>query len=136
MNLVDKATIDSLVVPIKQYKNNPKTKPNVVIFILESFAREYIGSFNKDLNIKNYKGYTPFVDSLAQHSLIFTNAYANGYKSIHGMSSVIAGVPSFKDAFTSSPYPKQKIESLVSILKVKVMTHLFFTEHQTVLWDF
>lgn len=126
VSLVDKATIDSLVVPIKQYKTNPKTKPNVVIFILESFAREYIGSFNKDLNIKNYKGYTPFVDSLAQHSLIFTNAYANGYKSIHGMSSVIAGVPSFKDAFTSSPYPKQKIESLVSILKSQGYDTSFF----------
>jgi len=33
------------------------------------------------------------------------------------MSSVIAGVPSFKEAFTSSPYPRQKIESLVSTLK-------------------
>ncbi|WP_460576278.1 LTA synthase family protein [Flavobacterium koreense] len=117
VNLVDKTTIDSLIVPIKHYKNNPKTKPNVVILILESYAKEYISAFNKDMNIRNYKGYSPFVDSLAQHSMIYTNGYANGYKSIHGMSSVIAGIPSFKDAFTSSPYPKQKIESLVSVLK-------------------
>lgn len=117
VNLVDKTTIDSLLVPIKHYKNNPKTKPNVVILILESYAKEYISAFNKDMNIRNYKGYSPFVDSLAQHSMIYTNGYANGYKSIHGMSSVIAGIPSFKDAFTSSPYPKQKIESLVSVLK-------------------
>lgn len=126
INLVDNATIDSLLVPIKHYKNNPKTKPNVVIFILESYAKEYISSFNKDMKIPNYKGYSPFVDSLAQHSLIFTNGYANGYKSIHGMSSVIAGIPSFKDAFTSSPYPKQKIESLVSILKGEGYDTSFF----------
>lgn len=126
VNLVDKTTIDSLLVPIKHYKNNPKTKPNVVILILESYAKEYISAFNRDMNIPNYRGYSPFVDSLAQHSMIYTNGYANGYKSIHGMSSVIAGIPSFKDAFTSSPYPKQKIESLVSVLKSEGYDTSFF----------
>lgn len=125
-NYLPKATVDSLLVPIKYYKNNPATKPNVVVFILESFAREYNGAFNKGTKIPGYEGYTPFVDSLAQHSLIFTNAYANGWKSIHGVSSVIAGIPSFKDAFTSSPYPKQKIESLVSTLKSEGYDTSFF----------
>ena len=126
VNFVNSITIDSLVQPIKQYKNNPKSKPNVVIFILESNAKEYFGSFNKDMKIPNYKGYTPFVDSLAQHSMIYTNAYANGYKSIHAMSSVLAGIPSFKDAFTSSPYPKQITESLVSTLKSEGYSTSFF----------
>jgi len=108
----------------------------VVIFILESYAKEYISSFNQDTKIPNYKGYSPFVDSLAQHSLIFTRGYANGYKSIHGMSSVLAGIPSFKDAFTSSPYPKQKIQSLVSILKSEGYDTSFFMVHLTVLWGF
>ena len=126
VNFVDQATIDSLIVPIKHYKNNPKTKPNIVIFILESNAKEYYGAFNKNSKIPNYKGYTPFVDSLAQHSMIYTNAYSNGYKSIHAMSSILAGIPSFKDAFTSSPYPKQKTESLVSTLKSEGYTTSFF----------
>ncbi len=126
VNFVSQATIDSLIVPIKQYKNNPKTKPNIVIFILESNAKEYYGAFNKESTIPNYKGYTPFVDSLAQHSMIYTNAYSNGYKSIHAMSSILAGIPSFKDAFTSSPYPKQKTESLVSTLKSEGYTTSFF----------
>ncbi|MFN3969642.1 LTA synthase family protein [Flavobacterium sp.] len=126
VNLLPKAQVDSLLVPIKQYKNNPSTKPNIVIFILESFGREYSGAFNKGTKIPDYEGYTPFVDSLAQHSLIFSNAYANGWKSIHGVSSIIAGVPSFKDAFTSSPYPKQKIESLVSTLESEGYDTSFF----------
>lgn len=117
VDLVDKNVIDTLLVPVKQYKNNPKTKPNIVVMILESYGREYISAFNKEMKIPNYVGYSPFVDSLAQHSMIYTNAYANGYKSIHGMSSIIAGIPSFENAFTSSPYSKQKIESLVSVLK-------------------
>ncbi len=126
VNFVSQSTIDTLIRPIKHYKNNPPTKPNIVIFILESNGREYFGSFNKDRNIPNYKGYTPFVDSLAQHSLIFTNAYSNGHKSIHAMSSILAGIPSFKDAFTSSPYPKQKTESLVSTLESEGYSTSFF----------
>jgi uncharacterized membrane protein len=68
--------------------------------------------------------------------LIFTNAYANGWKSIHGMSSVISGIPSFKDAFTSSPYPKQKIESLVSTLQSEGYDTSFFMAHQMAQWGF
>jgi phosphoglycerol transferase MdoB-like AlkP superfamily enzyme len=117
LNLVSNDRVNTEVRPFKQYQNNPQTRPNIVIFITESFGREYWGSFNRNTAIPNFVSYTPFLDSLSQESLIFTNAYCNGSKSIHGMSSVLAGIPSFKDAFTSSPYPKQKIQSLVSILK-------------------
>lgn len=123
---VNPQVINSLVQPIKTYHNNPETKPNVVVFILESYGREYIGALNKKAKIPNYKSHAPFLDSLSQHSMIFTNAYANGRQSIHGMSSVLAGIPAFKDAFTSSPYPKQKIESLVSTLKNEGYNTSFF----------
>lgn len=126
VNFVSQDIIEKEVKPIKQYSENPKTKPNIVLFILESFGREYVGAFNKHSPIENYEGFTPFLDSLAGHSFIFTNAYANGFKSIHGMSSVIAGIPSFKDAFTSSPYPNQEMESLVSILKKEGYDTSFF----------
>lgn len=116
VHFTDSITIKEMIKPYKQYQVNEKKKLNVVIIIIESFGREYLGAFNQNTNIKNYESYTPFIDSLAQHSLILDNAFSNGYKSIHGMSSVLAGIPSFKDAFTSSPYPNQKIESLVSIL--------------------
>ncbi|TXE10665.1 sulfatase-like hydrolase/transferase [Gelidibacter salicanalis] len=102
--------------PIKQYTTNPATKPNIIVIITESMGREYIGAFNEDSGIPNYESYTPFLDSLAQHSLIFPNAFANGAKSIHGMSSVLSGIPSFVDAFTSSSFSNQKIQSLVSIM--------------------
>lgn len=117
INLVTNEEINKYIKPIKQYSNNPQTKPNIVLIITESMGREYLGAFNKDYKIEDYKSYSPFIDSLAQHSMIYTNAFCNGSKSIHGMSSVIAGIPSFQDAFTSSPFPKQKIQSLVSTLK-------------------
>ncbi|WP_309641369.1 sulfatase-like hydrolase/transferase [Flavobacterium sp.] len=123
---VNEQVILEKVMPIKQYHNNPPTKPNVVVMILESNGREYYGAFNKKSNIKDFKSYTPFLDSLAQHSMIFTNAYTNGRQSIHGMSSILAGIPSFKDAFTSSPYPKQKIESIISTLEGEGYKTSFF----------
>ncbi|WP_300669268.1 alkaline phosphatase family protein [Soonwooa sp.] len=115
VHFVDQKFIDEEIKPYKEYDRVEDSKPNVVIFIVESFGKEYSGAFNKDTNIKNFVSYTPFVDSLAQHSLIFTNAYANGRQSIHGMSSVLAGIPSLTDAFTSSPYSNQKIQSIVSV---------------------
>lgn len=124
--MVSDAAVQKYVRPIKQYQNRPATKPNVIVLIMESNGREYFGSFNKNQNIPGYKSYTPFVDSLAQHSLIFTNAYANGFKSIHGMSSILAGVPSFKDAYTSSAFVKQKTQSLVSVLNDEGYDTSFF----------
>lgn len=107
--------IDQHVRPYKFYPREHSDKPNIVIFIVESLGKEYSGAFNKNTKIKDFVSYTPFIDSLATESLIFTEAYANGRQSIHGMSSVLAGIPSLKDAFTSSPYSNQKIQSIVSV---------------------
>ncbi len=115
VNFVDEKYIDENIHPYKLYQREVENRPNIVIFIVESFGREYSGAFNEDKNITDYVSYTPFVDSLAQHSLIFPNTFANGRQSIHGMSSVLAGIPSLKDAFTSSPYANQKIQSIVSV---------------------
>uniref|UniRef100_A0AAU6WN58 Sulfatase-like hydrolase/transferase n=1 Tax=Chryseobacterium endophyticum TaxID=1854762 RepID=A0AAU6WN58_9FLAO len=112
---VDQKFIDENIHPYKLYDRNVVDKPNIVIFIVESFGREYSGAFNKDKKIKDYVSYTPFIDSLANESLIFPNTFANGRQSIHGMSSVLAGIPSLTDAFTSSPYSNQKIQSIVSV---------------------
>ena len=123
---IPQSEIDRLTQPIKQYTKDVKTKPNIVVFITESFSREYMGAFNDPTQIPDYVSYTPFLDSLASKSLVFNNAFANGRKSIHGMSSVLAGIPSFKDAFTSSPYTKQNVESVVSVLNSEGYDTSFF----------
>lgn len=115
VHFVDEKYIEENVQPYKLYDRKVEKRPNIVIFIVESFGREYSGAFNKDKNIKDYISYTPFMDSLAGRSLIFPNTFANGRQSIHGMSSVLAGIPSLTDAFTGSPYSNQKIQSIVSV---------------------
>lgn len=115
-NWVSNEVINERIKPIKQYDRAINSKPNIVIFILESFGREYWGSMNEDKDIiPNFKSHTPFLDSLSTKGFVFDNAFANGRQSIHGMSSILSGIPSFKVAFTSSPYTKQPIESIVSI---------------------
>lgn len=115
VHFVDEKYIEDNVQPYKVYDRKVENRTNIVIFIVESFGREYSGAFNKDKNIKDYVSYTPFMDSLATQSLIFPNTFANGRQSIHGMSSVLAGIPSLTDAFTGSPYSNQKIQSIVSV---------------------
>lgn len=107
--------IDLQIFPFKQYHFQPKVRPNIVIIIVESLAREYSGAFNRDKNIAGYVSYTPFIDSLAQHSLVFPNSFGNGRQSIHAMSSILAGIPTLKDGFTGSPYANQKIQNIVSV---------------------
>lgn len=74
-------------------------KQNVVIFLLESFALEFMGAPNKQ------KGYTPFLDKISQQGLFFRNAFANGRRSIEGVSSIIAGIPAMmSEPFISSEF--------------------------------
>ncbi len=90
--------------------NNNK---NVVIIILESFSKEYIGYFNN-----NSKAFTPFLDSLFNQSLVFENSFANGKKSIESLPAILAGIPSLSETpYVLSKYSTNRIEGLPSILK-------------------
>ena len=98
----------------KHADSDSLTKKNVVILILESFSTEHIGALNKDVD--GYNGYTPFIDSLIEHSYASKYSYANGRKSISGMPSVLAGIPSLVTPFILSHYSGNKINSLASTL--------------------
>ena len=115
INTYSEDEIKKVIKPIKCYHKNDTIKPNIVLFILESMGREYWGSLNQKNNIDNFISYTPFLDSLSRESLIFPNFYANSRKSIHGMPAILAGIPSFETAYTSSAYSSQPVESVVSI---------------------
>lgn len=78
-------------------------KKNIVILIVESFGREYIGGFNKDFFGGKYKGYTPHVDKLIEKSLVFRYSFCNGRKSIDGMPSILCGIPRFGEPFILTP---------------------------------
>lgn len=99
-------------------------KYNVVIFILESWGREYVGFLNKD--IPEYSGYTPFIDSLMGQSLVFKYAYANGRKSIDAIPSVVAGIPYVKVPYVLSHYSSNNTCSLAKYLGLEGYYSAFF----------
>jgi len=101
-------------------------KLNVVLLILESFGKEHIGFFNKDLDNGTYKGYTPFLDSLIEQSYTFTRSYANGRKSIDALPSVITGIPSIGEPFVLSIYSGNKTTSLAKLLSDEGYETSFF----------
>ena len=106
--------------------DKPMTRENVVIIILESFGREYIGALNRDLDGGTYTGYTPFIDSLISVSLTYDVSLANGKKSIDAMPSILASIPSLETPYTISHYSNNQIEGLASLLKKKGYYTTFF----------
>ncbi|HSL87659.1 MAG TPA: LTA synthase family protein, partial [Bacteroidales bacterium] len=99
---------------------------NVVIIILESFAREYIGYLNPDLQEGRYEGYTPFIDSLLEVSLTFDVTIANGKKSIEAMPSILASIPSLETPYTISHYANNAINGMPQLLNRKGYYSAFF----------
>jgi phosphoglycerol transferase MdoB-like AlkP superfamily enzyme len=82
---------------------------NVVLISVESFSADFMTSFG------NTKHVTPFLDSLSKHSLLFTNLYATGTRTVRGLEALSLCVP---------PTPGQSIirrphnEHLFSLAKV------------------
>ena len=104
----------------------PQPGKNIVILIVESFGREYIGACNKWLEGGKYKGYTPFVDSLMQHSATFLYSYCNGRKSIDAMPSILSGIPMFVEPFFLTPASMNDVTSIAGELKDKGYYSAFF----------
>ena len=109
-------------------------KDNVVVIILESFSREFVGSLNKDINGGSYKGYTPFLDSLINESMVFSNAFANGHKSIDAIPSVTSSIPAW---YCHMSFPNDRVIKLTAwrvYYQNKDMKPPFFTGLPTDLW--
>ena len=99
---------------------------NVVIIIIESFGKEYIGALNHKNIGPNYKGYTPFTDSLLNHSLTFEYSFANGRKSIDAMPSVLSSIPMMIEPFILTPASMNDLTGIAKMLAGKGYHTAFF----------
>jgi phosphoglycerol transferase MdoB-like AlkP superfamily enzyme len=106
-------------------KTNPQNifpkNTNVVLVVLESFSNEFLNTTG------GRESYAPFLDSLLKESMYFVNGISNGKKSIEGIPSIIASVPSLMDnPFIGSNYETNQFESLPKILKKSGYSSYFF----------
>ena len=121
----DAKQLEQIYTPIHQPQcRHPFTKKNVVVIIIESFGREYIGTYNQDAG---YPSQTPFTDSLLAHgALTYRYSYCNGRKSIDGMPSILSSIPMFVEPFFLSPYSVNDVSGLADCLNGKGYETAFF----------
>lgn len=123
----DSSQLNSTYSPVHHRADSSAFRPdNVVVIILESFSREFVGYFNKEKKDSTYQGYTPFLDSLATKSLTFSYSFANGRKSIDAVPSVTCAIPSLGVPYVLTPFASNKVNSLASLLKTKGYYTSFF----------
>lgn len=111
--------LDTVFSPVHKGKNTSEgfKKDNVVIIVLESFTAEHSAFLNPGFDGSKYKGYTPFLDSLMKHSLVF-RGFANGEKSIDGIPAILSSIPSLMNSpYLISPYVSNNINSIAGILR-------------------
>lgn len=85
----DNARFESKEIPLSRaFESKQKPHYNIVIVLMESWGAEHLDGFTryKELNV------TPYFKKLSNESLKFTNFYANGYRSIYGITSVYTGI--------------------------------------------
>ena len=123
----DEAEMASVFTPIHVPNDSvPMTKKNVVVLIVESFGREYIGALNGTLENSRYRGYTPCVDSLIAKSITFSHSYCNGRKSIDGMPSILSSIPCFVEPFFLTPASMNHVSGIASLLAGEGYQTAFF----------
>ncbi len=95
---------------------------NVVLIVMESMGKEYIGHFNP-----KRKGHTPFLDSLLDQSFYCPNSFANGLRSTQGIAALAAGIPALmEDPLMFSAYQSNRINGIASLLGKKGYHSAFF----------
>ena len=67
--------------------SSTEIKKNVVLITLESYSAEFLKTYGNKQNI------TPFLDSLATKSLLFSNLYAVGNRTVRGLEAVTLCLP-------------------------------------------
>ena len=123
----DRREMESVYSPVHVPADTlPMTRKNVVVLIVESFGREYIGALNRTLEGGHYRGYTPFVDSLIARSITFKYSYCNGRKSIDGMPSILSSIPMFVEPFFLTPASMNHVGGMASLLAAEGYQTAFF----------
>ena len=102
-------------------------RKNVVIIILESFGKDYVGELDFIGPERNqYEILTPFIDFLSNVSLTFRNSFSNGRKSIDAMPSILSSIPHFVEPFFLTPSAMNDVSSIAGELGKEGYYSAFF----------
>jgi phosphoglycerol transferase MdoB-like AlkP superfamily enzyme len=95
---------------------------NIVVVLLESFGKEYTA-----LNHNYGPNYTPYLNELITKSVVCTDAYANGLKSMDVIPAIFCEIPKLSSrAYITSPNSLKPKSSLFNLLKPYGYSSSFF----------
>ena len=103
------STSDENTYPLLNEATFKKGTPDILIVIMESFARDIMPSMG------SYKDVAVCLDSIAQQSILFTRFYANSFRTDRGMVSILSGYPA-QPTTSIMRYPR-KTSQLPSIAR-------------------
>lgn len=88
-------------------------RPNIILIAIESFSADFLAAFGNKSNL------TPTYDSLANHSIFFTNLYATGTRTVRGMEALTLCVPPTPGNSIVRRPDNDHLFSIASILRQK-----------------
>lgn len=96
--------------------------PNIIIILMESMTICNTGLLTNS-------SLTPFLDSISQHSLFYTNVWSTGKHTSNGIFSTLYGYPSIWSQRSTSTSKKLSYCGLPGTLKQQGYYNIFFCTH-------
>ena len=112
-------TVDSTDV-LSPFFSQQTNKPNIVFLVVEGLGRAFS---NQDAYLGSF---TPFIDSLSNHSLYWSNFLSEGGRTFAMLPSIYASLPFGKNGFLELGDKMPAHNSLFTILKENGYTCNFF----------
>lgn len=100
-----------------------KSEANVVLVIMESMSADKMQQFGNEKNL------TPFLDSLAMHSLNFKNIYSAGRHTCDGIFATLYSYPTVLRERPMSAVKLNHFSSLPEVFKSNAYATRYFTSH-------
>lgn len=95
-------------------------RKNVIFILVESLSGSFLKEFGNKENI------TPFMDSLAQKSIFFSDLYATGTRTVRGMEAVTLCIPPTPGQSIVKRPENQNLYTVSSVFKSKAYDCNFF----------
>nr|WP_302829419.1 alkaline phosphatase family protein [uncultured Bacteroides sp.] len=109
----DTMAVDSLGQSVDSLRSLfTESRPNVIFVIMESFSSKLMKSLGGEANVAVH------LDSLAQEGVLFTNFYANSFRTDRGLVAILSGYPA-QPTTSIMKYPRktQSIPAIAGSLK-------------------
>jgi phosphoglycerol transferase MdoB-like AlkP superfamily enzyme len=105
---------------------SPAEMPNVVVIMLESWDAWYVDAWRQSQGMEPL-GLTPEFDALAKEGRLYTDFYATGQRSVHGVAAILASIATLPGVpYIGTGGLEQNRLSFVSTLAKELGYHNFF----------